>query len=120
FVDGRHDHLWTIPAAGGDATQLTFGDTSDADLAWSPDGSRIAFIGNRTPERERNEVAALYVVPAAGGEPAALLETDGVFVSPAWSPDGREIAVVGHLDAAANGRNLTLWLVPAAGGEARN
>ncbi|HEU0115000.1 MAG TPA: S9 family peptidase, partial [Thermomicrobiales bacterium] len=120
FVDGRHDHLWTIPASGGEATQLTFGDTDDADLAWSPDGSRLAFIGNRTPQRERNDLAALYVAPANGGEPKPLLETDGFFFAPAWSPDGAAIAVLGHREAAANGRNETLWLVPADGGEPRN
>ncbi|HEU5433170.1 MAG TPA: S9 family peptidase, partial [Thermomicrobiales bacterium] len=120
FVAGRHNHLWTMSAAGGDAVQRTFGDTDDGDLAWSPDGARLAFIGNRTRERDRNEVAALYVVSANGGEPTPLLETDGVFYAPAWSPDGSEIAVVGHRDAAANGRNLTLWLLPANGGAARN
>ncbi|HET7093800.1 MAG TPA: prolyl oligopeptidase family serine peptidase, partial [Thermomicrobiales bacterium] len=118
FVDGRHQHLWTIPAAGGDAVQLTFGDTDDGDIAWSPDGARLAFIGNRTPERERNEVAALYAIPAHGGEPTALLETDGLFFAPAWSPGGSEIALVGHREASANCRNLDLWIVPANGGEA--
>ncbi|HEX5499292.1 MAG TPA: S9 family peptidase, partial [Thermomicrobiales bacterium] len=118
FVDGRHQHLWTISAGGGDAVQLTFGDTDDGDIAWSPDGARLAFIGNRTPERDRNEVGALYAVSSSGGEPAPLLETDGLFFAPAWSPDGAEIGVVGHREASANGRNLDLWIVPADGGEA--
>jgi len=117
FFAGRHTHIWTIPVEGGDAVQLTGGDTDDDQIAWSPDGRLIAFVSNRTPDRGRNSVRGIYVVPAAGGDVRPLVEVDGKFADPAWSPDGTRLAFVGHREAATFGRNLHLWTVPAAGGE---
>jgi TolB protein len=39
--------LWLLPADGGDAFQLTFGDWDDTGPRWSPDGGQLAFISNR-------------------------------------------------------------------------
>ncbi len=45
---GRQWHqLWTIPAGGGDAFPLTYGEYDNTAPRWSPDGSKIAFISNR-------------------------------------------------------------------------
>ena len=115
FINDRYAHLWTIPADGGDARQLTVGDSDDDQPAWSPDGARIAFVSNRTPDRDRNRVSALYVVPAADGETRPLVETDAVFSSPSWSPDGSRLALLGHDDAGAYGKNVNLWTVTATG-----
>lgn len=117
FFAGRHNHLWTIPVDGGEATQLTGGDTDDDQPAWSPDGRQIAFVGNRTEGRHRNSVRGIYLVPAAGGEVRPLIELDGRFGAPVWSPDGTRLAVLGHRDGASFGKNLHLWTIPAGGGE---
>ena len=46
---GRNWHqLWLLPAEGGYPAPLTYGDYDNANARWSPDGSRIAFISNRT------------------------------------------------------------------------
>lgn len=71
-----------------DASETLILDSADRP-AWSPDGSRLAFIGNYQ-NRE-----ALYVVDlfnlenTADPSPRVLTLTDG---SPVWSPDGRRIA----------------------------
>ncbi|MCI0378453.1 MAG: CehA/McbA family metallohydrolase [Gemmataceae bacterium] len=36
--------IWTVPAAGGTMTRLTDGEGFDHEPAWSPDGTRIAFV----------------------------------------------------------------------------
>ncbi|PCH55466.1 MAG: Tol-Pal system beta propeller repeat protein TolB [Legionellales bacterium] len=56
--------------------------------AWSPDGTRIAYVAyvdNR---------AAIHVVTVASGKVELLLQYPGINGSPAWSPDGTQLAVV--------------------------
>ncbi len=60
-------------------------DVNPASLAWSPDGSRLAFIAGRD--------ASLYLIDADGENPQRLLE--GAFSAPSWSPEGGRIAVTG-------------------------
>jgi hypothetical protein len=50
---GRQWHqLWITPAAGGDPLPLSFGDYDDTGARWSPDGTRLAFISNRSGTTE--------------------------------------------------------------------
>jgi TolB protein len=59
---GRQWHqLWLVPASGGDAFQLTYGDFDATAPRWSPDGSRIAFISNEDGN------TSLWVLTVAGG-----------------------------------------------------
>jgi Tol biopolymer transport system component len=69
--------------------------------AWSPDGSRIAFVFAN----------ALYTIKPDGSGLARLAVTDGDVADPAWSPDATRIAF-GAMHRVyvvdANGSNLTL------------
>ncbi len=115
FIE-RHDHIWTVPSGGGEARQLTTGDSDDAQPVWSPDSARIAFVSNRTPDRETNGISAIYIVPVQGGDLRCLTEGAFAFTDPAWSPDGRRLAVIGTDDPRAGGaKNANLWTVPAGG-----
>lgn len=45
---GRQWHqLWVMPANGGDAFPISYGDWDDTNARWSPDGQKLAFISNR-------------------------------------------------------------------------
>jgi TolB protein len=74
---GRNWHqLWTIPANGGDAFPLTYGDYDITNVRWSPDGKTLAYITN---ERGNTELA---LVTVAGGGRRTLEAKDRIFKRP--------------------------------------
>lgn len=116
----RHLFVTEVPTAAAEprtGRQLTFGEWDDAGAAWSPDGTRIAFCSNRTPDRDFNNHTDLWIVSVVAGEPRKLTETRGPASLPAWSPDGAQIAFLGHVNPEPYGRyaNAAVWAVPGDG-----
>ncbi|HUR32478.1 MAG TPA: winged helix-turn-helix domain-containing protein [Vicinamibacterales bacterium] len=88
-------------------SQVTTGRGFDGFLAYSFDGSSIAYSSDRSGSLE------VYAEGLTPGSAATRLTTNGhQNVQPAWSPDGRLIA---YHDMAENG----IWVVPSRGGAAR-
>ena len=59
---GRQWHnLWVMPARGGDAFPLSYGDWDETNVRWSPDGKRLAFISN---QHGNTRIGFQYVVSA--------------------------------------------------------
>jgi dipeptidyl aminopeptidase/acylaminoacyl peptidase len=81
--------LWLIDVAGGAPRRLTTAQVSDGSPAWSPDGTRLAFIS----KRGEDENASLYVINLAGGEPEKILELPFGVSQPRWMPDGTGVIV---------------------------
>ncbi|HSL24056.1 MAG TPA: S9 family peptidase [Vicinamibacterales bacterium] len=84
--------LWLVPLDGVPARQLTFARGSEDAPAWSPDGSRIAFLARR------GELVEVHVLPLAGGEGRPYASGRGSVASFAWAPDGKRLALVGPAD----------------------
>ncbi|MGH2495507.1 MAG: S9 family peptidase [Ktedonobacteraceae bacterium] len=100
FIHDRRQHLFFIDANGGEAQQLTEGDWDDRDAAWSPDGSRIAFVSSRGEDRWSLPCFDVYTLAIDNDQPATLrCLTDGTLscASLSWSPDGQTIAFIGGL-----------------------
>jgi Tol biopolymer transport system component len=71
---------------------LTHTATRECCPAWSPDGSRIAFVSWRDGNAE------IYVMNSDGSEPARLTDNPALDEKPAWSPDGTRIAFESNRD----------------------
>jgi tricorn protease len=81
--------IFTAPIEKGAPRNLTNSSGAhDKWPRWSPDGSRIAFISDRTGEEE------VWDVAQDGSKPAEQLTSGGraMRYAPEWSPDGKYIA----------------------------
>ena len=90
----REIHI--IPAGGGEPRRLTDLGVNASGVAWSPDGSRLAFTADAHQRDEHSyERSDLWVVDLEGTV-TRLTDDEYNYSSPEWSPDGREIAVRGN------------------------
>ncbi len=85
-------HIETMAASGGAVRDLTPAGNNFADLAWSPDGTQIAF------SEFHRAISTIHVMDANGSNQRQLVscEPPGCVSasSPTWSPDGSTIAYV--------------------------
>lgn len=102
--------LYLLPMGGGDAEALTNGMAWDMMPRFSPDGSRIAFISDRSGGDN------VWTIPVAGGEPKQISREDFRLVNnPVWSPDGRFIAARKHFVSTRSIGSGEIWLYHASG-----
>jgi Tol biopolymer transport system component len=89
-IDGGSTHIFTMNPDGSDLQQLTFGQGVDGSPAWSPDGTRVAFVSGKGSGKGGDY--GIYVMDAAGSNATRLTTTVGGYdLGPSWSPDGSEI-----------------------------
>jgi hypothetical protein len=94
--------------APGQLHQLTSAEGAEISPAYSPDGSRIAFVTDRHGEGE------IYVMDADGTNERRLTTTPAMEGDPTWTPDGSQILY--HSDA---GQSWQVWIMNADGSNQR-
>ncbi len=108
-----NDDIYVINTDGSNEINLTNHPARDSLPAWSPDGTRIAFVSDRDSKHE------IYVVNADGSNLKKLtslnIESSWSSDPPVWSPDGTKIAFAYALNMEgkiyvmnADGSNLTV------------
>lgn len=102
------DDLWIAPREGGVALPLASPAGLESTPRFSPDGTRIAFVGNYDGNRD------LYVVPVTGGVPARVTHHPAGEALADWTPDGRLLFATNAF--ASNPRIAELFTVAADGG----
>ncbi|MDQ6844930.1 MAG: S9 family peptidase [Bacteroidota bacterium] len=123
YSEGRYTHLYVFDMDTKKLDTLTKGDYDEASPAWSPDGRQLAFVSNRTDNREQNENTDIWVMDATPGAAIKQLTTwPGSDQNPQWSPDGKWIAY----SSSSSNQSFTMYgesnisVIPAAGGTARS
>ncbi len=121
FGDPREwSHVWVLSVDQPKAPKkLSDGNFDDQTIEWSPDGTQIAFVSNRTGDDDNNDDEDIWVVPAQGGEVKKLTMNQGADSSPRWSPDGKFIAYLSSPEPNNFYKLRHLKIMPAQGGEPR-
>ena len=101
----------------GGSTPVMIYDGFTRNLAWSPDGSMIAFEGENTPNGYHYNDMDIWVINADGSNPRNLTNSADVYDSaPTWSPDGRSI-VFGSMRSREAGARTQIMKIDVATGE---
>jgi Tol biopolymer transport system component len=78
--------LWRVRVDGSERLQLTYPPMRTTLPRWSPDGSRIAYLG-----LEPGNAWKIFLISAQGGSPEELLPENRTEVDANWTPDGTHI-----------------------------
>ncbi len=74
---GRQWHqLWVMPSRGGDPFPISYGEFDNTNPRWSPDGTRIAFVSNRSGN------TSLWIQDMLGGAQRQVLANEKHYLKP--------------------------------------
>jgi Tol biopolymer transport system component len=101
-----------------DPTPETPDEWQDIEPAWSPDGTRIAFVSNRVTESKPDPDYEIFVMDADGSDVTQVTFaqapdpwTTYSSSNPTWSPDGTQLAFSGYRQFSTS----EIFVVPADG-----
>ena len=99
--------LYTIPASGGNVSQIL---DQLRDCAWSPESKEIAFI---SPEM------VISIIPATGGQAREIFDLNDYDIDQAWglywNADGNKLIFIGRRFQIEEGTSI--YTIPAKGGK---
>ncbi|MEE8478066.1 MAG: protein kinase, partial [Gemmatimonadales bacterium] len=103
YLRGQGDSIMVRPLSGGNETFVAFVPPEAHSLAWSPDGSMLAYVqGNSLyggGDFGNAALSALWTVAVDGGDPVQVTDhPTALNISPTWLPDGRHLLFVSDRD----------------------
>jgi Tol biopolymer transport system component len=108
-VPQHHQHLFSVPVAGGVPTALTSGDWNTFEVAFSRDRSEVAFTTNRGGDLD------VWAMTATGANQRLVAGGPGDDTNPSWSADKSQVVFRSSRSGTSD-----LWIVPASGGTPRH
>ena len=94
--DSSDANIWIINSNGTGPIQLTINSKDNKQPRFSPDGSKILFVSNRTGKNE------LWIMNSDGSNQRSIALIPLKISDPAWSPDGNFIVYVGTTKTSSN------------------
>jgi dipeptidyl aminopeptidase/acylaminoacyl peptidase len=94
-ADKGRTHVWMSSWDGSRHVQLTSrAEESESLPRFSPDGTRLGFLSERSGSGEKGEDTRLWLLDRAGGEAKPVPGIKGSVEDYVWSPDGRQLALI--------------------------
>ncbi|MDQ3541323.1 MAG: S9 family peptidase, partial [Chloroflexota bacterium] len=91
--NGYRSSIWLAPSDGSDDPyRFTGGKGKDSSPRWSPDGTHIAFLSDRSGKNQ------VWIIPSDGGEAWQITDGPNSASEIGWMPDGRSIFYTTKLD----------------------
>ena len=112
--------LTTVDVATGRIRQVSPADLYVYEYDWSPDGKKFVLTAAHGAGDANWYVAEIFSLQANSGEMKSLYKPAQQIAAPRWSPDGSSIAFIGGLMSDEGSTGGDVYLLPAAGGAARN
>jgi len=81
YLGRQWQNLWVMPANGGDAFPVSYGDWDQTNPRWSPDGKKIAFVSNQNGDTE------LVVSEYPGADVRKIVPGDRHYLRPRMKVD---------------------------------
>ena len=88
YVTWPEGKLWRSKIDGNERLQLTLDPMRAGLPRWSPDGKRIAFLG----QAAEGKPLKIYLISAEGGNAVQAMPGERNEGEPSWSPDGNSLA----------------------------
>jgi len=122
LLSGRHTYVYIYDIATKKLDRLTKSKWDESSPAWSPDGTRIAFMSNHGDDPDREPSAQLFVAEAKAGATEKALTPETMRANrgrPEWSPDSKWIAITDTDEKKYGAYSMEhLALVPSDGSSA--
>jgi len=106
ILAGQPRGLWQLDLTARTPRLLLEDAANLSQAAWSPAGSAIAFVSNRSGRDQ------IWLADADGSNARRLTDEPTLAAQPAWSPDGTRLAYT-----ARSGDNWDIYRLPIAGGK---